>query len=82
MSWIHTIPEDEARGELAALYERMLDRASGKLDHVLAVHSLNPRGLAAHFAVYSAAMASTRGLRKVERELIAVVVSQLNGCHY
>ena len=28
------------------------------------------------------AMAGTRTLRKVERELIALVVSEINGCHY
>lgn len=82
MTWIDTIPYDEADGELATLYERVVDRDSGKLDHIMAAHSLNPRGLAAHFAVYSAAMAGTRGLRKVERELIALVVSQINACHY
>ena len=48
----------------------------------MAVHSLNPRGLAAHDAVYRSAMAGTRNLRKVERELIALVVSLENECHY
>ena len=82
MTWIHTIPLEEAEGDLAELYAKVVDRESGKLDHIMAAHSLNPRGLAGHIGVYAAAMAGTRGLRKVERELIALVVSQLNGCHY
>ena len=46
------------------------------------VHSLNPRGLAAHQGLYASAMAGTATLRKVERELIALVVSLENHCHY
>ncbi len=84
MSWIETIGEDEAEhdGRLAALYAEMLDPVSGRVDNVLKVHSLHPDGLAAHWAVYRAAMRGTKGLRKVEREMIAVVVSVRNGCHY
>jgi hypothetical protein len=48
----------------------------------MSIPSLNPRGLAAHDGVYRSAMAGTRGLRKVERELIALVVSLENECHY
>ena len=48
----------------------------------MSIHSLNPRGLAAHDAVYRSAMAGTRSLRKVERELVALVVSVENDCHY
>ena len=82
MTWIRTISEDDAAGDLAALYARILDPKSEKVDHILAAHSLHPRGLAAHFELYSAVMSGTRGLRKVERELIALVVSTLNECHY
>ena len=48
----------------------------------MAIHSLNPRSLRAHLALYESAMAGTATLRKVERELIALVVSLENGCHY
>ncbi len=34
------------------------------------------------FELYTAAMSGTRGLRKVDRELIALVVSGINECHY
>ncbi len=81
-AWIETIDEGSARGELAALYARCLDPGADKVDHVLKVHSLHPEGLAAHLAVYRASMQSTKGLRKVDREMVAVVVSKLNGCHY
>ncbi len=82
MSWIRTIDEEDADGRLAELYARVVDSASGRVDEVLRVHSLHPDGLAAHEAVYRSAMRGTRGLRKVDREMIALVVSKINGCHY
>ncbi len=82
MAWIRTIPAAEARGKLAQLYERYRDRSSGRLDHVLAIHSLHPRGLEAHWAVYRAAMSGTPELSHSEREMIAIVVSRANDCGY
>lgn len=85
MAWIRTHDEDEAArsgSPLADLYARGADPASGRVDNILKIHSLHPAGLAAHLAVYRAAMAGTPGLAQVDRELIALVVSGLNGCHY
>jgi alkylhydroperoxidase family enzyme len=82
VAWIETMPDDEWDGELAALRPSVVDRESGRVDHIMAIHSLNPRALAAHQAVYTSAMAGTATLRKVERELIALVVSVENRCHY
>ncbi len=82
MAWIDTIREDEWEGDLADLYGAVVDRAHDRVDNVIQVHSLDSRGLAAHQAVYASAMAGTATLRKVERELIAIVVSQINDCHY
>jgi alkylhydroperoxidase family enzyme len=82
MAWIDTIPEDEWDGDLAPLFERVVDRAAGRVDNIMQIHSLDPAGLAAHDALYRSAMAGTRTLRKVERELIALVVSLVNDCHY
>ena len=61
-------------GELEPLHGRVVDRDLGRVDHIMAVHSINPRGLAAHDGLYRSAMAGTGTLRKVERELIAYVV--------
>ncbi len=82
MAWIETIREDEWDGELGALSKRVADRATGRVDNIMQIHSLNPRALAAHDALYRSAMAGTATLRKVERELIALTVSRLNDCHY
>ncbi len=82
MAWIKTIGRENSDGHLAELYERVADPETGELDNIMQVHGLHPAGLAAHFELYRAVMAGTRGLRSVERELIALVVSQRNACEY
>jgi alkylhydroperoxidase family enzyme len=91
VAWIRTVPDPPPPdrggrngdgGELAELYRRARDPESGRVDHILAVHSLHPAGLAAHLELYRAVMRGTPGLPAVDRELIALVVSRLNGCRY
>ncbi|MXX46340.1 MAG: peroxidase [Acidimicrobiia bacterium] len=82
MARIDVIPDDAWDGALGELYPRVVDPVYGRVDNILAVHSLNPRGMAAHQALYESAMAGTKTLRKVEREIIALVVSVHNDCHY
>ncbi|MDH5373190.1 MAG: hypothetical protein OEX97_09625 [Acidimicrobiia bacterium] len=82
MAWIETIDEQNAEGELAALYEEMIDPQFGRVDHIMTIHSLHPGGLRAHHELYGEVMTGTKTLRKVEREMIALVVSSLNECHY
>lgn len=82
MPWIETVPDDDWEGELADLRPRVVDPSHDKVDNIMGIHSLNPTGLAAHDALYRSSMAGTKTLRKVERELIALVVSLENHCHY
>ena len=84
MAWIQIVPDDDWEGDvnLAPLHEMVVDKSYGRIDHIMSIHSLNHRGLAAHDAVYRSAMAGTRSLRKVERELVALIVSVENDCHY
>jgi alkylhydroperoxidase family enzyme len=82
MAWIATVADGDGDDELAQLFDQVRDRDTGQVDNIMGIHSLNPAGLAAHNALYSSAMAGTATLRKVEREMIALVVSKVNGCHY
>ena len=75
----HPFTKGSALGELHPL---VVDPTHQRVDNIIAVHSLNPRGLEAHQRLYASAMAGTASLRKVERELIALVVSLENHCHY
>jgi alkylhydroperoxidase family enzyme len=81
MAWIRMLGKDEAEGELAKLYERVAP-GDAPLDHILAVHSLHPRTLADHFALYRSLMAGPGPLTRREREIVAVAVSAANDCHY
>ena len=37
---------------LSDQYDDVLDRTHGRVDNIMAIHSLNPTGLAAHNALY------------------------------
>ena len=81
-AWIHVIPEEEAEGELKALYEQEFDTEKQGIDNILAVHSLNPPTLRAHADLYHTVMHAKSPLSRSEREMVAVVVSTINQCHY
>jgi alkylhydroperoxidase family enzyme len=81
LSWIRKLGKDEASGELAELYGRLAP-GSEPLDNILAIHSLHPRSLADHFALYKTLMYAPGPLSRRERELVAVAVSSANDCHY
>ena len=83
-AWIEIVPETEWHKDnsLSHLLGKVQDQEYGRVDNIMAVHSINPRSLEAHKALYSSAMSGTASLRKVERELIAFVVSLENSCHY
>lgn len=82
MAWIQIIKESAAVGQLAKLYKHFFDKSWGGVDHILAIHSLNPRSMKAHYDLYATLMRGRSPLSRVQREMIAVVVSAENECHY
>lgn len=82
MAWIRMVEEAEAEGTLKALYDRMVDPRVGKVDNIMKIHSLFPETLQNHFDLYKTVMYGKHDLTRVEREMIAVVVSARNRCHY
>ena len=81
MAWIRVIDENEAEGELRGLYDRMTEPWGG-VDNILKIHSLNPASLRAHFDLYVTLMRGKSGLSRIQREMIGVVASAANQCHY
>lgn len=81
MAWIDVTHEDDASGDLAAVYDGIAS-ARGKLSNIMRVHSLRPRAMRAHMDLYLELLFSRSGLSRAERELIATVVSATNGCAY
>ncbi len=81
-AWISTVDEEMATGEVAAAYDQAASRETGRVSNILKVHSLNPRSLIAHRSLHRTLMFGRSPLQRYQRELIAVVVSALNGCLY
>jgi len=81
-AWIDTIDEDEASDELTAAYEECASRSTGLAAHIMKVHSLNPRSMVAHRALYRTLMFGPSPLKRYQREMIGTLVSALNDCHY
>ncbi len=81
MAWIRIIHEGEADGELKQSYDGLIEPWGG-VDNIMKIHSLNPPSLAAHFEMYKTLMRGRSALTRVQREMIAVVVSAINRCQY
>ena len=81
MAWIKMIPEEEAEGELKELYDQNMEPWGG-VDNIIKIHSLSPESLKVHVALYKAVMYGKSLSPRPDREMIAVVVSAVNKCHY
>ncbi|MGH7559708.1 MAG: carboxymuconolactone decarboxylase family protein [Gemmatimonadales bacterium] len=51
-------------------------------DHIIRIHGVHPETLRQHYDLYRELMHGPGPLTRLQRELIAVVVSATNGCHY
>jgi uncharacterized peroxidase-related enzyme len=81
MSWIKAVEPSEAKGLLAEIYEEV-GKKRGRIANIYKIHSLNPEALRAHLDLYMSLLYRRGGLSRAEREMIGVLVSALNGCHY
>jgi alkylhydroperoxidase family enzyme len=81
VSRIQTIRPERAQGPLADAYAAMR-LSQGGVAHVIEVQSLNPQAMLDHHRLYRTLMFGPSPLSRVERELIAVVVSVANECFY
>ena len=81
MAWIKLIDEARAEGKLARIYGAATKRA-GRVFNILSVQSNNPDALQASMQLYQAASLGESPLTRAQREMLAVVVSKTNDCHY
>ena len=51
-------------------------------DHIIRVHGIHPRIMRLHYEIYVELMHRPSPLTRVQRELVASVVSTLNECKY
>lgn len=81
MPYIDIIHESSATGELKTIYDSLIEQR-GKVANIMKIQSLNPATIQTHMALYLSIMFRKSELSRAEREMVAVVVSAVNGCHY
>lgn len=82
MTWIATVPYDQAEGCLRELYDR-IKGPGDKVDNIMLAHSLRPHSMAGHMALYKSLLHHPRNtLGRALLETIGIWVSLLNGCGY
>ena len=94
MTWIKTIPMEEASDELRRAMEAQRDlypveyatpvhpTPDGESSGIVASHSLLPDALYHAFSTFGVLMSPELPLERRQHEMIATVVSALNRCHY
>ena len=96
MTWIKTVPPDEAPPALRACYEAVSDRyppeyredvpalqrPDGTSDSIVAAHSLIPEAMRHALSTYAVLLGADLPLSRRQHEMIATVVSALNRCFY
>jgi uncharacterized peroxidase-related enzyme len=76
------VPDEKDLDEdLQAYFEKCRDKL-GMVPYVLQAYALRPDKLRAFGRMYNDLMLGDSGLTKLEREMIAVVVSAVNRCYY
>jgi len=81
MAWIAEIEEREAEGSLKDQYSKLKEPWGG-IDNILKIHSLNPESLTAHVQLYKTVMFGKSPIPRIDREMIALMVSSINQCYY
>ena len=82
MTWIRTIPYEEAEGRVKDLYER-IKGPNNNVDNIMMAHSLRPHSMEGHMALYKNVLHHSRNtIPKWLLEAIGVCVSIINQCEY
>jgi uncharacterized peroxidase-related enzyme len=81
LSWLSVPAAEDVPDEVVELWQQPLEKL-GFVPNVLRVFALRPRHLLRWWAYYDELMRGESGLSKAQREMIAVVVSATNRCHY
>ncbi len=81
MPWIKTIADKDATGSLKQQYEAAIKRA-GRVFNIVRINSLRPDVMRTFMQLYQQLMLGPSQLSRAQREMLAVVVSKANACHY
>jgi alkylhydroperoxidase family enzyme len=78
---IRLVEREEATGRLKDSYDAAIKRA-GRIWNIVKTMSPNPPVLDAAMELYKTVMRGQSPLTRVQREMLAVVVSRANDCFY
>ena len=81
MSWVRTIADEDAKGTLASIYDESRKK-HGRVINLVRVQSLRPDLMEIGRRFYGQLMSGPGALTRLQRVLVATVVSKLNGCRY
>jgi YD repeat-containing protein len=81
MPHVHVTPADEAAGTTKLEYDAATRRA-GRIWNIVSIQSQLPEVMRDSMRLYSTIMFGDSPLTRAQREMIAVVTSRVNECHY
>jgi uncharacterized peroxidase-related enzyme len=81
LAWLHVPDEGEAPEDVRSLWERA-DEKLGFVPNVLRVWALRPEHMLRWRKYMDELLKGASGLTEAQREMIGVVVSSTNRCHY
>ena len=81
VAYIQQIEPKDAEGDLSALYDR-LEKLAGGVPNIVKLASLKPAAAAAAQELYQSVLCHESELTMAEKEMVATVVSVINGCVY
>lgn len=81
MPHIHEVPPEQALGVTKEEYEAAMRRA-GRIWHIVSIMSPNGPVMRDSMRFYGTLMFGESPLSRSQREMIAVVTSQVNDCDY
>ena len=81
MAFIRQIEPADATGELKEFYDALAEIAGG-VPNIVKVSSIKPAAIKAAQDLYQSVLYHDSGLTMVEREMVATLVSTINGCAY
>ena len=81
MPWIDQVPIDKATGLLKKMFDGAIKR-TGRVWKIMHVMSLNPEAMRDSYRMYGTVVSGGSPLSRVQRELLAIVVSKELNCHY
>lgn len=81
MSHVHILSYDETTGVARREYDAAMRRA-GRIWNIVSVQSQLPEVMRDSMRIYLSIMYGPSPLSRAQREMMAVVTSQANDCHY